>query len=124
VPSEHPFQSDESLVAAAAAGSRQAWDDLVDRFAPGVWSVARNHGLATDEAAVVSRATWMRLVESLNRMESPDRVGEWLAETVRRESLRLLRLRGRPAPEPTDAGEGSGPRAERPLGRSDRPRSG
>lgn len=83
------------LVRAAACGHKPAWDHLVDRFAPVVWSTARSYGLETDEAAEVSRATWLRLLENLGRIEHPDQVGSWLTATARQESLRALRLSGR-----------------------------
>ena len=93
-----PEQSPASLVAAAAAGSRRAWEDLVESFAPTVWGTARGHDLDPGEAATVSRATWMRLFDHLNRVQEPERVGAWLAETAGRESLRVLQLRGHSAP--------------------------
>ena len=86
------------LVRAAGAGDSRAWDALVQRFASTVWAVARAHRLNASDAADVSQTTWMRLVENLDRIQQPDRVGAWLATTARRESLRLLRLSGRQVP--------------------------
>jgi RNA polymerase sigma factor (sigma-70 family) len=91
-----------ALVEAAAAGSRDAWNELVARFAPTVWAVARGHRLNAADAADVSQTTWMRLVENLTRVEQPERVGAWLATTARRESLRVLRLSGRQVPSSDD----------------------
>jgi RNA polymerase sigma factor (sigma-70 family) len=91
-----------ALVEAAAAGSRDAWNELVTRFAPTVWAVARGHRLNAADAADVSQTTWMRLVENLTRIEQPERVGAWLATTARRESLRVLRLSGRQVPSSDD----------------------
>jgi RNA polymerase sigma factor (sigma-70 family) len=90
------------LVLAARDGSRDAWNELVDRFAPTVWAVARGHRLSAADAADVSQTTWMRLVENLGRIEQPERVGAWLATTARRESLRVLRLGGRQVPNGED----------------------
>lgn len=90
------------LVLAAAAGDSGAWEALVHRFASTVWAVARAHRLNTADAADVSQTTWMRLVENLDRIQQPDRVGAWLATTARRESLRLLRLGGRQIPAGED----------------------
>jgi RNA polymerase sigma factor (sigma-70 family) len=91
-----------TLVQAAAAGDKRAWDRLVDRFAPTVWAVARGHRLNAADAADVSQTTWLRLVENLHRIEQPERVGAWLATTARRESLRVLRLAGRQVPNGDD----------------------
>ena len=86
------------VVARAANGDPSAWDQLVDRFASTVWAVARAHRLSAADAADVSQTTWLRLLQNLERIEQPERVGGWLATTARRESLRLLRLSGRDLP--------------------------
>ena len=83
------------LVIDAAAGDSAAWDALVGRFAGTVWAVARGYRLSAADAADVSQTTWLRLVEHLDRIEQPDRIGGWLATTARRESLRVLRMSGR-----------------------------
>jgi RNA polymerase sigma factor (sigma-70 family) len=86
------------LVRCAGAGDFDAWNELVNRFAGMVWTVARRHRLNAADAADVSQTTWLRLVEQLNRIEHPERVGGWLATTARRESLRVLRLADRQVP--------------------------
>jgi RNA polymerase sigma factor (sigma-70 family) len=82
----------------AAAGDRAAWEDLVAAFGRLVWSIAVAHRLPPADAAEVSQTTWLRLVENLDRITQPERLGGWLATTARRESLRQLRLRGRELP--------------------------
>lgn len=79
----------------AAKGDRHAWDSLVESFSRMIWSVASSHRLGPTDSAEVVQTTWLRLVENLDRIAQPERVGGWLATTARRESLRLLRLRGR-----------------------------
>lgn len=86
------------LVAAASLGDRDAWDALVERYTGLVWAVARGHRLSTADAAEVVQTTWLRLVESLDRLREPDRVGAWLCTTARRECLRTLRCNGRQIP--------------------------
>ncbi len=81
-----------AAVRAAAMGDREAWNRLVDWFAPTVWAVARCHPLNAADAADVSHITWLRLVENLGRIEQPEHVGAWLATTAKRESQRMLRL--------------------------------
>jgi RNA polymerase sigma factor (sigma-70 family) len=46
----------------------------------------------------VSQTVWLRLVEHLDRIREPERVGSWLASTARNECLRTLRLAGRQIP--------------------------
>ena len=90
------------LVSSAAAGDADAWNGLVDRFAGMVWAVARSHGLGSADAADVSQTTWLRLVQHLDRIQQPERVGAWLATTARHESLRVLRLAKRTVPSADD----------------------
>jgi RNA polymerase sigma factor (sigma-70 family) len=83
------------LVERAAGGSQDAWNALVDRFASTVWAIARGHRLNPSDAADVFQTTWLRLVEHLDKIEHPERIGAWLATTARHESLRVLRVGGR-----------------------------
>jgi RNA polymerase sigma factor (sigma-70 family) len=46
----------------------------------------------------VVQTTWLRLVEHLDRLQDPSRVGAWLATTARRECLRVLRDSARQVP--------------------------
>jgi RNA polymerase sigma factor (sigma-70 family) len=80
---------------AASEGDQQAWHAIVDRFERLVWSTVRAHRLSRADAADVSQTVWLRLVENLDRIRDPDRLGAWLVTTARRECLRLIRLRSR-----------------------------
>jgi RNA polymerase sigma factor (sigma-70 family) len=91
------------LVRAAAAGDQRAWEGLIGRFGGLVWSVARAHGLSRADAADVSQTAWLRLVEHLDRLRDPERVGTWLASTARHEALRTLRRARRQLPVGDDA---------------------
>jgi RNA polymerase sigma factor (sigma-70 family) len=88
----------EELVRAAAAGDQAAWDAIVARFGNLVWATVRAHRLSRDDAAEVAQTTWLRLVENLDRIRDPERLGGWLATTARRECLRHIRLRARELP--------------------------
>lgn len=79
------------LLRAADQGDDAAWEELVDRFSPLIWSVARGHGLSTADAADVNQTTWVKLAEHLSRIREPARLGAWLATTARNESINLLR---------------------------------
>jgi RNA polymerase sigma factor (sigma-70 family) len=85
----------DQLVHAAAAGDEAAWNELVERFQGLVWATARSFRLSRADAADVAQTTWLRLVENLDRIRDPERLGAWLATTARREALRHLRLHGR-----------------------------
>ncbi len=83
------------LVSAAAEGDEEAWDALVDAFTGMLWAIARSYRLDTADAGDAVQTTWLRLVENLGRIEDPRRLPGWLATTVRRECLRILRRSGR-----------------------------
>lgn len=80
-------------VRAAAAGDATAWRSLVDNFTPMMWSIARSAGLVTGEAHDVVQVAWLRLVQHIENIREPERIGGWLATTVRRESWQLARRR-------------------------------
>jgi len=82
-------------LAAAAAGDRAAWDALVERFTGLVWSVARSFRLSDEDCADVVQTTWLRLLDHLDRIDDPQRLGSWLATTARHESLHTLRRSSR-----------------------------
>jgi RNA polymerase sigma factor (sigma-70 family) len=83
------------LVRRAAGGDRQAWERLVDQYARLIWSITADFRLSESDAADVAQTTWLRLLEHIDRIEHPDRVGSWLAATARNECLRSLAARKR-----------------------------
>ncbi|HEY0717921.1 MAG TPA: sigma-70 family RNA polymerase sigma factor [Streptosporangiaceae bacterium] len=83
------------LVRRAANGDRGAWEGLVDQYSRLIWSITRNFRLSESDAADVAQATWLRLLEHIDRIDYPDRVGSWIAATARNECLRSLAARKR-----------------------------
>jgi RNA polymerase sigma factor (sigma-70 family) len=81
----------EALVRSASSGDSAAWNAIVDRFSSLVWATARAHRLSREDASDVAQTTWLRLVEHLDRIREPERLGAWLATTARHESLRVIR---------------------------------
>ena len=84
-----------SLVRRAAEGDRRAWEGLVDQYARLIWSITVDFKLPESDAADVAQTTWLRLLQHIDRIEYPDRVGSWLAATARNECLRSLTARKR-----------------------------
>ena len=82
-------------VRGAAGGDRRAWERLVDQYGRLIWSITVDFKLAESDAADVVQTTWLRLLEHIDRIEYPDRVGYWLAATARNECLRNLAARKR-----------------------------
>jgi RNA polymerase sigma factor (sigma-70 family) len=77
------------IVAQAREGVAAAWEALIGRFGGLVAAIARRCRLSDADVAEVCQTTWLRLVENLDRIEQPERLGAWLATTARRESLRI-----------------------------------
>lgn len=77
------------------AGDLTAWGELVDRYSPTVWVVARSYRLNRADAADAVQNTWTALAEHLPRLTTPDSLRAWLVTTVRRESLRIRARRTR-----------------------------
>ena len=78
------------LVATARNGGKQAWDTLVERYAPLVWSVCRRHQLGDTDAQNVGQIVWLQLLDHLGSVPDPAALPGWLATTTRRECLRVL----------------------------------
>jgi len=83
------------MVRQAATGDKRAWERLVDQYARLIWSITREFKLEESDAADVVQTTWMRLIEHIDRIQHPERVGAWLAATARNECLRNLAARKR-----------------------------
>jgi RNA polymerase sigma factor (sigma-70 family) len=85
------------LVTRARDGDRQAWDALVDRYAPLIWAICRRYRLDRADAEDVGQIVWLRLLEQLEKIRDRAALAGWLATTAERECIRVLRTR-RPQP--------------------------
>jgi len=92
---DRPGATVGELVERASGSDETAWRALVDRFSGLVWSITRAQGLSRSDGADVSQTVWLRLVDNLDRLREPDRVGAWLAATTRHECIRVSQLRRR-----------------------------
>jgi hypothetical protein len=79
------------VVEAAASGSQEARDAIVDAYADVVWAVAHRWQLDRPRAIAMSRLTWMRFHDRLGGI-SPESIRVWLEQTAERECTRLARL--------------------------------
>lgn len=86
------------LVTRAAAGDQAAWNRIVERYAPLVWSMCRRYRLAEADAEDVGATVWLRLVERLGTLREPAALPGWIASTTRNECLGFLRSRKRQVP--------------------------
>jgi RNA polymerase sigma factor (sigma-70 family) len=96
-----------ALVTRARNGDKQAWDELVDRYAPLIWSICRRYRLRRADADDVGQGVWLRLVDQLGSLRDPAGLPGWLATTTQRECGRVLRVSRKqevPRPWPDAAG--------------------
>jgi RNA polymerase sigma factor (sigma-70 family) len=73
------------LVTRAKKGDQQAWDALVERYAPLIWSICRRQQLDNADAADVGQRVWLHLVSQLDKIRDPAALPGWLATTTQRE---------------------------------------
>ena len=85
---EYPSVAD--LVTRAKNGEQQAWDALVERYAPLIWSICRHFRLETADAEDVGQAVWLKLVTHLDHLREAAALPGWLATTTRRECGRVI----------------------------------
>lgn len=83
------------LVARARKGEKQAWDAMVARYDPLIWSICRRQGLGHTDTEDIGQAVWLYLVGHLGSLNTPAALPGWLTTTTRRECLRVQRA-GRP----------------------------
>lgn len=81
------------LVLRARSGDQHAWNGIVDRFAPLVWTVCRRYGLTGVDADDACQSTWLRLIEHLPALREPAALPGWLVTTTKRECLAVLRAK-------------------------------
>ena len=84
-------QSVADLVEGARNHEQQAWDALIERYAPLVWSICRRNRLDHAEASDISQDVWLRLLEQVDKIRDPAALPGWLATTTQRECYRFVR---------------------------------
>jgi RNA polymerase sigma factor (sigma-70 family) len=82
-----------ALVLRARDGDGSAWNELVERYAPLVWSICRRYLLSGADTDDVGQSVWLRLVEHLAVIREPAALAGWLATTTRRECLSVVRAK-------------------------------
>jgi RNA polymerase sigma factor (sigma-70 family) len=87
--------SDDSSVGALIArigdGDQEAWNEIIERYIPLVWSICARYQLSRPDIDDVGQSVWLLLVENIGKLRDPEALPGWLATTTRRECLRILR---------------------------------
>lgn len=95
---EYRFEDLARLVRMAVDGDQAAWNEIVDRFGGRVWAICRAYRLRPADAADVFQQTWLRVLQNLDSLREPDRLGAWIGTTCRHEALAAIRLAKRAQP--------------------------
>jgi RNA polymerase sigma factor (sigma-70 family) len=88
---EEADSSVTALVSRAAAGNQDAWDRVVERYAPLVYSICTRYRLSKQDIEDVGQRVWLLLVKQIGQLREPAALPGWLATTTARECLRTLR---------------------------------
>lgn len=75
---------DAALVRAAQRGDERAWERRVDRYVQTVWDICRSSALTREDEMAISHLVWLRLAQSLDRVD-PAHVCQWLTLLTTRE---------------------------------------
>ena len=94
----HAGPSVNDLVAGAKNGEQQAWDALVERYTPLIWSICRRHRLSSADAEDVGQRVWLQLVSQLDKVRDPAALPGWLVTTTQRECGTVQRVARRSQP--------------------------
>jgi len=78
------------LVMRAKNGEQQAWDALVERYAPLIWSICRRYRLEAADAEDVGQAVWLKLVGHLDQLRDSAALPGGLAPVTRRAGEQVL----------------------------------
>jgi RNA polymerase sigma factor (sigma-70 family) len=79
-----------ALVTRASGGDQGAWHELVDRYAPLVYTICTRYRLSSTDIEDVGQNVWLLLVEQLGKLREPAALPGWLATTTARECLRVV----------------------------------
>jgi RNA polymerase sigma factor (sigma-70 family) len=94
-----------ALVARAANSDQDAWNEIIERYAPLVWSICTRYRLRNEDIEDVGQNVWLQLVQQLGKLREPAALPGWLATITQRECLRALAAarRAEDAGTPDDA---------------------
>jgi len=83
------------MVTRAKNGDKQAWDEIVERYVPLIWSICRQYRLGDAEAEDVGQMVWLHLVNRFDDLRDPASLPGWLATSTGRQCLRLRQAAAR-----------------------------
>jgi RNA polymerase sigma factor (sigma-70 family) len=103
-----------TLIARACDGDQRAWNEIVDRYAPLVWSICTRYELSRHDIDEIGQTVWLLLVEQLGNLRQAAALAGWLTTTTHRECLRVIRAATR-YDLPRSPDDGPAPRDQPPA---------
>ena len=79
-----------AMVSRAMAGEPEAWNAIVERYSPLVWSICTRFALSRADRECVAQRVWLLLIQHLGDLREPPALPGWLATTTSRECVRLV----------------------------------
>jgi RNA polymerase sigma factor (sigma-70 family) len=79
-----------ALVTRAANSDQDAWNEIIERYAPLVWAICMRYRLKNQDIEDVGQTVWLLLVEQLGKLREPAALPGWLATTTHHECQRAL----------------------------------
>jgi RNA polymerase sigma factor (sigma-70 family) len=87
-----------ALVARAARGDSSAWNEIVVRYGSILHNTVRRYELTAEERDDAIQTIWQKAVEHLHTLRDGAALPGWLATSIRRECLAVIRARAREMP--------------------------
>jgi RNA polymerase sigma factor (sigma-70 family) len=82
--------TDWDLILACREGSKQAWEQLLDRYERLVYSIPLNYGLSAADADDIVQTTFIIFMESVDSLNRDSYLSAWLCTVAKRHTWRLL----------------------------------
>jgi hypothetical protein len=79
-----------ALVTRAGGSDPTAWEEIVARYAPLVWSICARFELSNHDREDVGQKVRLLLVEQLGKPREPAALPGWIVTTTHRECLRVV----------------------------------
>ncbi|MDH3591563.1 MAG: sigma-70 family RNA polymerase sigma factor [Planctomycetota bacterium] len=79
-----PARDDERLIRDCLDGDESAWNELIERYAPLIWSIPRRYGLKSAAAEDVFADVCLILVRSLKNIRDPKALPKWIIQATTR----------------------------------------
>jgi len=84
--------TDSDLLIRCRRRDSEAWNQLVSRYERLVYTVALRNGLSAEDAADVTQATFVALIDALDRLRDDEKLASWLMTVARRQAWRSRNL--------------------------------